>query len=50
MTIPASLCDSISLTPVEEIFFRDEIADRLNAEESVLTQKITTKLDVFIFS
>lgn len=50
MQIPASLYNSFLLTPVEEILFRDEIADRLNTEASVLNSKMTINIDVFIFA
>lgn len=50
MKIPASIYEYFSLSPVEEIFFRDEISDRINTEASVLSQKMTLRVDVYIFS
>lgn len=49
MSIPISMSENILLTPVEEIFLRDEITERLNTKASTLSKRLITKLDVFIF-
>lgn len=50
MKVPYDVFYQLSLTPAEELLYRDEKIDFLNSEQSTLQKKIVTKIDLIIFS
>lgn len=50
MKVPGSLLQQMALTPVEEILYRNERSDAVDGEESVVLDKLVSKIDLFLFS